>query len=207
MKIYLASSSPRRKELLEWMGLRFEAIEHGVDEGRVKIDEGEALVAELAMRKVIAATEKVRGLIIGSDLVIDLKREQLGKPKDLSEARKMLRQLRGRVHQVICGVAVVETGKDEGLMSVDKTKVKMKNYSDKIIERYIKEFEVLDKGGSYSIRYKLKGYGSLVEKHEGAVTTVLGLPLHYLENLLKEFGVKVKQDWRKKCLKETGYEY
>lgn len=207
MKIYLASGSPRRKELLGWMGLEFEVVEHGFDEGSVELSNSEALVAELAMNKAVTAAEKVKGLVIGSDLVVELEGEQLGKPRDLEGAKKMLQKLRGRVHKVICGIAVIEAGSEEGVVSVDKTKVRMKDYSDEVIERYIKEFEVLDKGGSYSIRYKLKDYGSLVEKHEGAITTVLGLPLHYLENLLKDFKVKPKKDWRKRCLQETGYEY
>lgn len=208
MKIYLASGSPRRKELLSWLGLPFKTVGHGFDEGSVRMDSLKELAGELALRKACAAAEEVKsGLVIGADLIVDLEGRQLGKPKDLKEAKKMLRDLRDKTHRIYTGLAVIKTEPDESVMSVAEAKVKMKNYSDEIIERYIKEFEVLDKGGSYSIKYQLPGYGSLIKKHEGALTTILGLPLHYLETLLLEFEVKPKKDWQKKCKVETGYEY
>lgn len=215
MKIYLASGSPRRIELMKWMGLEFEVIDHGLDEQLVKIKSAKDLVAELALQKAYEGASQIsrwrklgeKSLVIGSDLIVDLEGEQLGKPKDKKSAQQMLKKLRNTVHLVYCGVAVIKADTGEAVMSVDQTKVKMKNYSDEIIDRYIEEFEVLDKGGSYSIRYQLKGFGSLVKGFEGSFTTILGLPLHYLENLLQEFGVKPKQGWRKKCLEETGHEY
>jgi septum formation protein len=208
MKIYLASGSPRRKELLGWMGLEFEVRGHGFDEGSVRMDSLKELAGELALRKAGAAAERVKsGLVIGADLIVDLKGKQLGKPKDLKEAKKMLRALRDKTHRIYTGLAVIKTEADESVMSVAEAKVKMKNYSDEIIEKYVKSFKVLDKGGSYSIKYQLPDYGSLIKKHEGALTTILGLPLHYLETLLLEFKVKPKKDWQKKCKVETGYEY
>ena len=92
-------------------------------------------------------------------------------------------------------------------MSIARARVKMKNYGDEIIEKYVRDFSVLDKGGSYAIQNKIDGFGSLVESFKGGMTTIIGLPLNYLETLLKEFGVKVKKDWRKMCKKEIGYEY
>jgi len=207
MKIYLASESPRRIELLNWMGFAFKIIGHKVDESQVKVKKGEDLVTELSMLKASNPVKKVKGLVIGSDLTVELEGRQIGKPKDESEAKQMLKSLSGKTHSVWCGVAVVDSKTDEGRLSVCETKVKMKAYDDKIIFRYIKKFELMDKGGAYSIRYKLPGYGSLVEKIDGSFTNVLGFPLHYLENLLKEFGVEVKKDWRKICKKETGDEY
>jgi len=96
---------------------------------------------------------------------------------------------------------------DEAVMSVAETKVKMKNYSDEIIEQYVNNYEVLDKGGSYAIQDKIKGFGSLVKGFDGGITTIIGFPLDYLENLLAEFGVKSEKNWKKKCKLETGYEY
>ena len=107
---------------------------------------------------------------------------------------------------IYCGVAVVRVETGKIVMSVAETKVKMKSYSDKVINKYVNNYEVLDKGGSYAIQGKIEGYGSLVERFEGGITTVIGLPLDYLENLLKEFKIKPKKDWRKKCKLETGYE-
>jgi len=208
MKIILASESPRRKQLLAWMGLKFEAIEHEVDEKSVKARSLKDLAGELALKKVYSVIDKVgSGLIIGSDLIVDFKGKQLGKPKDLKEARKTLKMLRDKTHMIYCGVAVVNKKTDEAVMSVAETKVKMKNYSDEIIEQYVNNYEVLDKGGSYAIQDKIKGFGSLVKGFDGGITTIIGFPLDYLENLLAEFGVKSEKNWKKKCKLETGYEY
>jgi len=208
MKIYLASGSPRRKELLGWMGLKFEVIEHEVDEKSVKSRSLKDLAGELALRKADSVVKKIKtGLVIGSDLIVDFKGKQLGKPKDLKEAKKTLKILRNKTHMIYCGVAVLNKKTDEIVMSVAETKVKMKDYSDEIIEKYVNNYKVLDKGGSYAIQDKIKGFGSLVKSFEGGITTIIGLPLDYLENLLIEFGIKPKKNWGKKCKLETGYEY
>jgi len=208
MKIYLASGSPRRKELLGWMGLKFEVIEHEVDEKSVKSRSLKDLAGELALRKADSVVKKIKtGLVIGSDLIVDFKGKQLGKPKDLKEAKKTLKILRNKTHMIYCGVAVLNKKTDEIVMSVAETKVKMKDYSDEIIEKYVNNYKVLDKGGSYAIQDKIKGFGSLVKSFEGGITTIIGLPLDYLENLLIEFGIKPKKNWEKKCKLETGYEY
>jgi len=209
MKIYLASGSPRRKKLLGWLGLDFKVIDHGFDEGLVKTDGPKALAGELALKKAYSARERIKdkaGLIISSDLVVSLGKEIMGKPRDKQAAKKMLRKLRGRFHKIYCGVAVVEAKTGKAVMSVGVTKVKMKGYSEEIIDKYVRGYEVLDKGGAYAIQDEIKGFGSLVEKFEGGITTIIGLPLDFLEILLKEFGVKSKKDWRKICKRETGYE-
>lgn len=212
MKIVLASDSPRRKYLLKFLIDDFQAVSHQVDEVDYEITDPEELVGQLAIAKAISVPGDI---VIGSDLVVSLENKIMGKPKDLVEAREFLRLLSGKTHTVYCGVAVTlrltpfaqGKNRDTIFMSVAKSEVKMKNYSKEIIEQYIKRFEVLDKGGAYAIQFELAGYGSLVENFEGGITTIIGLPLDYLENLLKEFGVKVKKDWRRQCKIETGYEY
>jgi septum formation protein len=129
----------------------------------------------------------------------------VSKPANLDQAREYLRLLSGKNHSVYCGVAVAS--KDKILMSVARSDVVMKDYDDKIINEYIKKFHVLDKGGAYAIQFELPGYGSLVKSFKGGITTIIGLPLDHLENLLKEFGIKVKSDWPRRCKIETGYEY
>lgn len=202
MKIILASDSPRRKQLLSLMGLPFQAVKHKVNEEEYQVEAAADLVGQLAMAK---ATSVLGDIVIGSDLVVALKDIIMGKPKNLAEARKFLKTLSGKTHSVFCGVAVAS--KDKALMSVAKSRVKMKSYDDKIITAYIKKFHTLDKGGAYAIQFELPGYGSLVESFKGGITTIIGLPLDYLENLLKEFGVKVDTHWPKRCKMETGYDY
>lgn len=202
MKIILASDSPRRKYFLKFLIAEFQAVSHKVDETSYKIDDPEDLVGQLAMAKAIS----VKGdLVIGSDLIVALKDKIMGKPKNKTEAKEFLRNLSGKTHTVYCGVCVAS--QDKVLMSVAKSKVTMKNYDEKIIAEYIKQFEVLDKGGAYAIQFNLPGYGSLVKSFKGGITTIIGLPLEHLENLLKEFGVNVNADWPARCKIETGHEF
>ena len=220
--LYLASGSPRRKRLLAWFGLDFEVVENDFDEESVEIVGAEKLVGELSLQKAYGGLEKIKGkgpasrrgatasrggLVIGSDLVIEYKGKIYGKAKDLDDGRKTLKELRDKTHTCWCGVAVVDKESQEAVMSVSRTKVKMKNYPDEIIDEYVKKMPVTDRAGAYGVQDELKGYGSLVEKFDGGITTIIGLPMDHLENLLKEFGVKANKDWRKKCKQETGYEY
>jgi septum formation protein len=210
MQIILASDSPRRKQLLSLLISEFKAVSHKVNEDEYMDLEAEDLVGQLAIAK---ATSVEGELVIGSDLVVATKDMIVSKPKDLAEARKFLKKLAGKKHSVYCGVALLRRrlrrGKpfEEVVMSVARSDVVMKDYDDKIIEEYIKKFHVLDKGGAYAIQFELPGYGSLVKSFQGGITTIIGLPLDYLANLLKEFGVKVKPDWPERCKIETGYEY
>lgn len=202
MQIILASESPRRRHFLKFLVEDFQAISHRVDEASFKIKDPEDLVRQLA----VAKANSVSGdLVIGSDLTVALGNKIMGKPKDKQEAKEFLRNLNGKTHIVYCGVAV--RSKDTVFMSVAQSEVKMKKYSDEIIDEYIKKFQVLDKGGAYAIQFELPGYGSLVESFKGGITTIIGLPLEYTANLLQEAGVKIKRDWPQACKIETGYEY
>lgn len=208
MKIYLASSSPRRIRLLKWFGLPYEVLEHGFDEESLTETDSETLVGQLALQKAYNAGKEIKGggLVIGSDLVASIDEYSWSRPHDMDEARMMLKTLRGREHDICCGVAVYEPKTGKAVMSVDKTRVWIKDFSDDVLERYLREVPVLDRGGAYGVQDEISGFGSVVEKFEGAITTIIGLPMEHLENLLKEFGVKAKKDWRKICKKETGYE-
>ncbi|PIP87818.1 septum formation protein Maf [Candidatus Beckwithbacteria bacterium CG22_combo_CG10-13_8_21_14_all_01_47_9] len=202
MNIILASDSPRRKQLLGLMVPEFKAVSHRVNEEDYQADTAEDLVGQLAIDKAVS----VEGVIvIGSDLVVATKEMIVSKPKDLDQAREYLQKLSGKQHSVYCGVCVAS--KEKVLMSVARSDVIMKKYDDKIIEAYIKKFHVLDKGGAYAIQFELSGYGSLVKSFEGGITTIIGLPLDHLENLLKEFEVPVNPDWPEHCKIETGYEF
>jgi len=180
----------------------FKAVSHRVNEEDYQADTAEDLVGQLAIDKAVS----VEGVIvIGSDLVVATKEMIVSKPKDLDQAREYLQKLSGKQQSVYCGVCVAS--KEKVLMSVARSDVIMKKYDDKIIEAYIKKFHVLDKGGAYAIQFELSGYGSLVKSFEGGITTIIGLPLDHLENLLKEFEVPVNPDWPEHCKIETGYEF
>src|SRR3989344_1423095 len=206
--LYLASSSPRRIRLLKWFGLPFKTIEHGFDEESIKAKDSEDLVGQLALQKVYAAATTIKkpAVIIGSDLVASIDQYSWSKPATVDEAKFMLQTLAGRRHTIMCGIAVYDTKSQKAAMSVAKTKVWMKKYSDQVLEKYLKAVPVLDRGGAYGIQDEVPDFGSLVERFEGDITTIIGLPLPYLENLLAELGVKLKKNWSKICKRETGYE-
>lgn len=212
MRIVLASGSPRRKELLGWMGLAFTVIDHQIDEEilKKKIKSAARLVTRLAKEKAVSAnnnSELADSLVLGCDLVVGLDKRILGKPQNNNQAEEMLRELRGKTHIIYTGLASWQTKSRLGKTILETSTVTMKNYSDEVINRYIKEVPVLDRGGAYGIQDKIEGYGSLVEKFEGGITNILGLPLNRLEELLLNYNIKPKKDWRKICRQKTGYEY
>ncbi len=205
--LYLASESPRRRHLLSWLGLSFETLDHGVEEEEYRSDDGKEMVKDLSLAKAYGGAKKIkRGLVIGSDLTVELEGKTYDKPKDLKQAKEILLTLRGKTHMIYCGVAVVEVETGKAVMSVDEVRVEMKDYDKKIVDEYVERFEVLDKGAGYSIQFKLPEYGSLVKNFEGNMTAVIGLPMEYLVNLLKEFKVTNLGNWQKQCKLEMGYE-
>ena len=177
--------------MIKWMGIEAENMNHRVDEEKVKIEDPKDLVGELSLMKAYEVAERLKGegLVIGSDLVIALDKTIYGKAKDIKDGKRMLRELSGKTHSAWCGVAVVNIKTGESKMSVAETKVKMKELSEEMIDKYVKEVPVTDRAGAYGIQDEIKGFGSVVEKFDGGITTVIGFPLHYLENLLKEFGI------------------
>lgn len=186
--LVLASASPRRRELLERLGVEFRTVPAEVDERPIaeQVREPARLVTLLAETKAKAvAREHPRALVIGADTVVVLDGEILGKPSDAREARRMLARLSGRTHHVYTGVAVVdgESGRSESCAEV--TAVTFGRLTDEQIERYVQTGEPLDKAGAYGIQ----GIGAtLVERVEGCFFNVVGLPLFRLSRLLEAFG-------------------
>lgn len=188
-RIVLASASPRRKELLEQIGLRFEVEPAGYDEETTSASDPHETARELSLGKARAAAQKRRdAIIIAADTLVVLGDRILGKPRTSAEAREMLRALNGRTHSVITGFAILdaETGKVHS-RSVE-TKVWMRKLTLKEIDAYVRTKEPLDKAGGYAIQ----GRGAvLVEKIEGDFPNVVGLPLSALAHALRELDVEV----------------
>lgn len=186
LKLVLASSSPRRRELLSRLGVEVIVVEPGVRECyRSPFYPSQAV--EVASSKV----EAVLGIvgeelpILGADTVVVLEDVPLGKPRDAGEARRMLAMLRGRWHKVVTGLALYVPGEGMSLDSV-VTEVKMRDYGDDEIEAYVRSGEPLDKAGAYGIQ----GLGGLlVEEIRGCYYNVVGLPLSRLAKMLREVGL------------------
>ncbi len=188
-RIVLASASPRRKELLELIGLRFEVEPSNYDEETVSGSEPHEMVRELSLGKARAAAAKHgNAIIIGADTIVVLGDKVMGKPHMAPEAREMLRTLGGKVHSVITGFAILDAETGKVLSRSVETKVHMRKLTPEEIDSYVRSKEPLDKAGGYAIQ----GLGAvLVERIEGDYFNVVGLPLSALAESLKEFGVRV----------------
>ena len=182
-KLILASASPRRKELLSLLGYEFECLPATKEE-----DIDLSLPLTLAIEKVsLAKAQDVYdshpdSLVIGSDTIVTIDGKILGKPKNDEDAFRMLKLLSGKTHEVITGLAFIS--KEERFVTHEVTKVKFMELSDQEINDYILTKEPRDKAGAYALQGKA---GAFIEKIEGDVYTVIGLPLNkvytYLSSL------------------------
>jgi septum formation protein len=183
-RFVLASSSPRRVEILKKEGIDFEVIfPENIEEKNISADPA-SHVQELSRKKAESVAEKVDGShILGADTIVVLNGEILGKPRDSEEAFKMLRKLSGKEHKVYTGISLIDKDKSKILSGYQLTKVKFNQLKDEEIKDYIETGEPLDKAGAYGIQ----GMGNfLVEKIEGDLDNVIGLPLKKLKELLKK---------------------
>lgn len=181
-KFILGSSSPRRAELLRKAGISFEVVvPENINEEQIS-DDPVSHVLELSRKKAESVAKRVGdSIILGADTIVVLDGEILGKPKDSDEAFKMLKKLSGMEHKVYTGISLVDKDKGRVLSGYQLTKVKFNQLKDKEIKDYIDTGEPLDKAGAYGIQ----GMGNfLVEKIDGDLDNVIGLPLRKLKELL-----------------------
>jgi len=208
-QIILASASPRRKELLEQIGLDFEIIPAKGEEIITKTAPHE-VVMELSRQKALEVAGMVNGfseshdeimtpqdmLVIGADTVVAAQNtsgamEILGKPKDEADAYRMLSMLSGKAHAVYTGVTLVfldKNGKAGAHSFFEKTEVHMREMSDSEIKRYIATGEPSDKAGAYGIQGKCAVY---IEKIDGDYNNVVGLPVSAIYAELKKLGIDI----------------
>jgi MAF protein len=189
-QLFLASNSPRRRELLALGGWKYDVLNAQVDETPLPGEDGIKYVQRLAKSKAHAAAigAGVAGVIIAADTsVIDGQSSGkvmiLGKPRDRDEAMGMLRGLRGHAHQVHTAIFILNTPEGTELSDLCTTDVPMRNYSDEEIEAYVAGGDPMDKAGAYAIQHV--GFHP-VQKLAGCYANVMGLPLcHLTRNLLK----------------------
>ncbi|NEW04491.1 septum formation protein Maf [Paenibacillus sp. SYP-B3998] len=192
-RLILASSSPRRQELIQSLGLPYIIRVSDADE----TVEGEITPAEivelLSLRKASAVRELLQdsekhGIIVGSDTIVVYQNEVLGKPVDEEDSFQTLKALQGNTHEVYSGVACLDANTGRHVVSHCVTRVSMKPLSDDQIRRYIATGEPKDKAGSYGIQ----GLGATTIKSiEGDYFNVVGLPLSLLSDLLLSFDIQV----------------
>ena len=180
---YLAPGSPRRRELLAQAGYRFAVEVSNVDE-TADIPEADVLVVALAERKAAAVAERVEGLVLAADTVVEIDGDVLGKPRDAADAAAMLRRMSGRSHRVLSGVALAHADGIDSLFTV--TAVEMDVWSEADIEAYWRSGEPDGKAGAYAIQGIAGGW---VKAIEGSYTGVVGLPMAETRQLLAAHGV------------------
>ncbi len=188
-KVVLASKSPRRRELLENIGLRFAVAVSDTDESQVPKDlEPGLYVRELSLLKANAVAKMCdkNTFIIGADTVVVHNGSILGKPKDRQEAFEMLNALSGDVHYVYTGISVIDTNDMHSVSEYEKTTVRFRSLSEREINHYIDNFSVLDKAGAYGIQE----FASIfVEAVNGDYFNIVGLPVCRLCTMIsKEYG-------------------
>jgi septum formation protein len=185
--LVLASSSPRRRELLGLLGLSFEVVPAEVDE-TLRGGEEPAAYAERLAREKARAVRRDGAAVIGADTIVVVDGEVLGKPRDAEEAAAMLRRLSGREHLVHTAVAVAWGGKLES--GIETTRVWFRALSEPEIAEYVATGEPLDKAGAYGIQ----GYGALlVERIDGDFFTVMGLGLGRMARVLNRVGLDYRR--------------
>lgn len=208
-RIILGSASPRRRELLEQIGIEFEIVVSDAQE-HYESTRPEEIVRELALMKAEHVAEEVERrekeraeqasisrretgevhlcnvVILGADTIVVRDGQILGKPSDEEAAFSMLKSLQGRMHQVYTGVAVLDfdgNGKRRTISHAEETKVYVHEMTDEEIRRYIAAGESMDKAGAYGVQGRFAAY---IDRIEGDYYNVVGLPVAYLYHALKE---------------------
>jgi septum formation protein len=189
MKLILASSSPRRAEILRDAGVVFEIRAADVEEARLPNETAERMVARLAEAKARAVAdlldEKISAIVIGADTTVMLDGEILGKPGDAEDARQMLNLLSGRTHNVLTGICVVRLLDNATRSAVESTAVTFAVLDRSEIESYVAGGEPFDKAGGYAIQGRA---GRYIPRIEGCYFNVVGLPIARLYGLLRDLG-------------------
>jgi len=188
-KIILASTSPRRKQLLEMTGLKFNTEASDYEEDMSLKLKPIELAKKLSRGKAEAVAKKHKNaIVIGADTFISLGDKVLGKPHTPERAKKMLKEISGKPHRVITGFTVINTATGRSISKATGSRIYIKKLSSKIIDSYVRTGEPLDKGGSYAIQ----GLGCLlVDKIEGDYLNIIGLPVKDVLEAMQKLGVKI----------------
>lgn len=188
-KIILASGSPRRKKLLEQIGIACKVVPNNIEEKLNPRLKPRHQAENLSFQKAENVSRKYKNtLVLAADTIVVLGNEIIGKPKDKTDAMRILKKLSGTTHHVITGYTIIDTTTGKHITDSDQTTVVVKKLSEKEIEAYIKTGEPLDKAGGYGAQEK----GAIfIEKIDGNFSNVVGLPLPKVTESLKKFGLHV----------------
>jgi MAF protein len=207
--ILLASNSPRRKELLALTGLPFVILPVNVDETPKPKEDPESCARRLAETKAQTAVNQaeVMGfptdqLILASDTIVVMDGEILGKPTDEADAKRMLKLLKGKTHQVITAICIQRIHSDERATDVCISPVPMRKYTDEEISAYVETGDPLDKAGAYAIQHS--GFHP-VHGMKDCYASVMGLPLCHVSRLMTRFGISGDDEMPTACQQYLNY--
>lgn len=191
-RIVLASSSPRRKQILEWADVPFDILVRETDEHFDPALDLHAAVADVARRKAMAVSGEVEEgrIILAADTIVALKDRVIGKPKSREEAMDMLTWLQGHTHQVITGVALVKGGQE--ILFSDTTEVSFYPLTSRQIAYYIDHYKPFDKAGSYAIQEWIGVTG--IKKINGDFYNVMGLPVSRILQEIRKLRYQLAGD-------------
>ena len=183
-KLVLASSSPRRAEILKTVGWPYETIVADINESRAQSEEATPYVERLAREKAEAvATKLEQRLVLGADTIVVANGEILGKPRDDEDAKRMLKLLRGKWHEVVTGVALIRAGNEnKALVDHEITRVRFSEMSEGEIDWYVSTGESKDKAGAYALQ---GGAALFVEEIQGDYFNIIGLPIRLVYELAR----------------------
>lgn len=204
-RITLASNSPRRRQLLGWLGIDFEAHPADIDESALPGELPQPYVLRLAEGKARAAARMhpTSRLVLAADTIVADGRALLGKPAGAAGAREMLSALRGRVHQVHTALALLQPQEGAMLTELCSTDVPMRDYSDAEMDAYIDSGDPLDKAGAYAIQNQAF---HPVERFSGCYASVMGLPMCHLLRALRRLNVAPAVDVAQICRENLCYD-
>lgn len=188
-RIYLASASPQRRKLLKFAGVRFTVRpSHVPEEQKIRSTCADLVKHNALIKAEHLARQLKKGIVIGADTVVYAGGRIIGKPKNLKEAKQVLKVLFSRPQWVYTGVAVINAGTGKRVVDYEKTRIFMHQLSDEEIDRYHGITSPLDKAGGFDI----EGRGGLfINRIEGCYSNVIGLPMARLRVMLKKFGVSI----------------
>lgn len=202
-KLILASGSPRRSEILGFVGWDFEKKVAEIDESELPNERAEDYVQRLAKEKALAvACDFENVLVLGADTTVVIDNQIIGKPRDLDEAHSMIKVLSGRWHEVLTGVAVVKISNDDeelkdkkqdkdpqSVVGLQSTKVKFAELNDEEIKFLVEKGEPLDKAGAYAVQAQAALF---IEEIQGDYWNVVGLPINLVYRLVKNMEISTK---------------
>lgn len=211
-RIILASSSYRRQEMMKWLGIPFEVVPSDFPEEQVNYadfsveglgHDPEGYAVTIAQGKALTVAEQhPDALVVASDTVVFLDGNVYGKPKNLDDARAMLKTLRGKTHTVFSAVVMIDGETGERRSDVVRSDVTFVNFPDAQLEQYIATSEPYDKAGGYALQGFAKRF---VKDVEGSATNVVGFPVLTVRDMLEDLGVPVGVNLEKSVVEKTGY--